>query len=99
MSAAMSARVLRACRRLAAIGMAWLVTGLLTGCVHYQAKPLTPTGTLSTIEQRTLDDLQLKTFLEANHVTLTETTRWDLHALTLLAFYFHPDLDEARAAA
>jgi outer membrane protein TolC len=79
--------------------MAWLATGLPTGCIHYQAKPLTPAGTLSTLEQRTIDDPLLKTYLEANHVSVTEATRWDMHALTLLAFYFHPDLDEARAAA
>jgi cobalt-zinc-cadmium efflux system outer membrane protein len=84
---------------LLAIAVASWAPGLLTGCVHFQARPLTPAGTLSTIEQRSIDDPQLKTFLEANHVPLTDATRWDLHALTLLAFYFHPDLDEARAAA
>jgi cobalt-zinc-cadmium efflux system outer membrane protein len=72
---------------------------LLAGCVHYQPKPLTPAGTLATIGSRSLDDPQLKAFLEANQVHVTEAMHWDLHALTLLAFYFHPDLDEARAAA
>jgi len=82
-----------------AVGITWSAIGILTGCVHYSAKPLTPAATLSTIEARSINDPQLKAFLETNHVGLTDPPRWDLRALTLIAFYFHPDLDAARAAA
>ncbi len=83
-------------RLLALVGA---LLALLTGCIGYHAKPLTPTATLQTIETRSLDDSQLKAFLAANQVTVTDGMRWDLRSLTLVAFYFHPDLDEARAAA
>ena len=93
----MYTRQLCTCGRLKAVTV--LLSALLTGCVHYEARPLTPAATLSTIERRSTDDPQLKTFLESNEVRLTDPPRWDLRALTLVAFYFHPDLDEARAAA
>src|SRR5215469_992945 len=75
------------------------VFGALTGCVRYRAKPLDPAATLSSIEARSVDDAALKQFLEANGVSVAEPQRWDLRALTLVAFYFRPELDEARAVA
>ena len=75
------------------------VFGALTGCVRYRAKPLDPAATLSSIEARSLDDAALKQFLEANGVSVAEPKGWDLRALTLVAFYFRPELDEARAVA
>jgi cobalt-zinc-cadmium efflux system outer membrane protein len=71
----------------------------LSACVHYQPKPLNPATSLTAIESRSVDDPQLRAFLNTNKAATTEPARWDLRALTLLAFYFHPDLDEARAAA
>jgi cobalt-zinc-cadmium efflux system outer membrane protein len=95
----MKVRRLRVNARPMAVATAWSAISLLVGCVHYHARPLTPSATLSAIEARSVDDPQLKTFLAANQITVRDATRWDLRALTLLAFYFHPDLDEARAAA
>jgi len=81
------------------LAIAGSTPGFLTGCVHYKPQPLNPAATLSTLEARSTTDQQLRAFLQTNHVALTDPPRWDLRALTLTAFYFHPDLDDARAAA
>jgi outer membrane protein TolC len=76
-----------------------LLLATSVGCVHYRPQPLNPVQTLASFESRTTEDPGLRSFLAANNVHLTEPPKWDLRALTLVAFYFHPDLDEARAAA
>jgi len=49
-------------------------------------------------DSRTLADSGLHAFLETNHITgAWPRPSWDLETLTLAAFYFHPDLDVARA--
>jgi cobalt-zinc-cadmium efflux system outer membrane protein len=73
---------------------------LLVGCVHYHAQPIDPARTIQALGARRLDDPGLGTFVEANAEPRLETwppPAWDLRALTLAAFYFHPDLDVARA--
>jgi cobalt-zinc-cadmium efflux system outer membrane protein len=73
---------------------------LLVGCVHYHARPIDPSLTVQALGARRLDDPGLGTFVRANAEPRTETwppAAWDLRALTLAAFYFHPDLDVARA--
>jgi outer membrane protein TolC len=88
---------------LATSGRRPLFIGLLlatsVGCVHYRPKPMNPVQTLASFESRTTNDPGLRSFLAANNVHLSDPPKWDLRALTLVAFYFHPDLDEARAAA
>jgi outer membrane protein TolC len=70
----------------------------LCGCVHYQPKPLSPVRNLDSFEQRSLADPGLKTYLETNGLIAEWPMGvWDFKALTLAAFYFHPDLDVARA--
>jgi outer membrane protein, heavy metal efflux system len=77
-----------------------LAAGLLTGCVHFQAKPIVATDSLAAFETRTLDAPGLQRFFEANHEAWPPPTKpWDFKALTLAAFYYHPDLDLARAGA
>ncbi|MBI5773495.1 MAG: TolC family protein [Verrucomicrobia bacterium] len=83
---------------------AWLLAGfgalLLLGCVHYQPKPLAPAETVEAFEARRLDAPELQVFLGQRLVRpLNEgmAKKWDLETLTLAAFYFHPDLDAARA--
>ena len=77
-----------------------LVVGALTSsCVHYAAKPIGPTEPLATIEKRSADDARLRDFLAAHGAEMPQPPRWSLRSLTLLAFYYHPALDEARAAA
>ena len=71
---------------------------LIAGCVHYQPKPIAPEASLAAFEARRLDDLGLHAYLAANHEPVpTPRQSWRLRALTLASFYFHPDLDVARA--
>ena len=88
-------------RRFCAIALcSALAAGLLTGCVHFQAKPVVATAALAAFETRTLDAPGLQRFFEANHEAWVPPAKpWDLKALTLAAFYYHPDLDLARAGA
>ena len=77
---------------------AWLLLLGLAGCVHFQPRPLVPATSLAAAETRTLEDSDLATFLLANHqVSEWPPQRWDLKTLTLVAFYYNPDLDVARA--
>lgn len=74
----------------------------LCGCAvaTYKEKPLYPAKTADEFEARTLDDAGLKKFIEANlghEASSWPIGSWDLQMLTLAAFYYHPDLDLARA--
>jgi cobalt-zinc-cadmium efflux system outer membrane protein len=74
--------------------------GLVSGCAHFQPQPLVPEKSAAQLESRRLDDDGLKKFLEKNlghELQNRPLTNWDLNSLTLAAFYFHPDLDVARA--
>ncbi len=71
-----------------------------TGCATFHPEPISPSETASAFEARALDDPGLKAFLEANlHHELTPwpPASWDFTLLTLAAFYYHPDMDLARA--
>ena len=71
---------------------------LLSGCVHYHPKPISAPAAADTFDERTLNDERLRHFFEANHETAQWPRKtWDLNGLTLAAFYYHPDLDVARA--
>jgi cobalt-zinc-cadmium efflux system outer membrane protein len=77
-----------------------LVVVLAAGCVHYQARPVDPERVAQAFSARRLDDPGLQSFVAANTQPRPESwppSRWELRALTLAAFYFHPDLDVARA--
>jgi len=77
-----------------------LIAGLLTGCVHYHAQSLDPDKTATRLEARRLDDAGLKLFAGTNAVDVQRNwppPRWGLNALTLAAYYFHPDLAVAQA--
>jgi outer membrane protein TolC len=77
-----------------------LATTWLAACVHFQPRPVSAAQTLAAFEIRTLDDPGLKTFLQANHAAPGPASGpWTLESLILVAFYYHPDLDLARAAA
>ena len=89
--------------RLAAFGRFVLpicVLFFLSGCAHFKSQPLSPAQTAAQLEARRLDDAGLKTFLEQNSGGELKTwplEQWNLDALTLAAFYFHPSLEVARA--
>ena len=71
-----------------------------TGCVRYQARPISPADGAAALETRRLDDPGVRTFIEGNlgrELSPWPPWSWDLHTLTLAAFYYHPDLDVARA--
>lgn len=75
-------------------------TAGLVGCAHYQAKPLSAEKAAAAFDGRTLAEPGLRAFLETNlHAPLAAWPLpiWDFTNLVLAAFYYHPDLDVARA--
>jgi outer membrane protein TolC len=78
----------------------FLASLLFCGCVRYQPHPLSPADTANRLEQRSLTNSELRGFLEQNlHRDLNEwpVREWNFETLTLVAFYYHPSLDVARA--
>ena len=72
----------------------------LAGCVHYQPEPLSPVQAVADFEVRSLDNPELRAFLQRNlapHSFTWPLPTWDLTNLVLAAFFYHPDLDVARA--
>jgi outer membrane protein TolC len=70
------------------------------GCQSYKPAPVSPTKTEAAFRARSIDDSGLRDFVAKNATNLA--VKWppqefDLEALTLMAFYFHPDLQLARA--
>jgi outer membrane protein TolC len=66
--------------------------------VHYQPRPISAPVSLDSIESRTLDNPDLGIFLRTNqHISAWPPKRWDVQALSLVGFYYNPDLDVARA--
>lgn len=81
-----------------------LVTGvaavMFTGCASHHPKPLSPQQQASHLEARTLDNAELRGFIQRNLAHPPEqwpVVTWDLPLLTLVALYYHPDMDVARA--
>lgn len=77
-----------------------LTAGWLVGCAHYQRQPLAPENSAAQLDARRLDDAGLKSFVTTNVAaswTNWPPAQWDVNALTLAAYYFHPDLAVARA--
>lgn len=71
-----------------------------SGCVKYHPKPISSSENAAALEARSLNIPELKQFLETNlHHPLASwpLKTWDFPTLTLVAFYYHPDLDVARA--
>ena len=78
-----------------------LTLTVISGCARYQVKPLQPEIRLSEFKARTLDNAALIQYLNGSlrsPVTVPKT-RWELPALTLVAFYYHPEIELARARA
>ena len=74
--------------------------GLLQGCARFHPQPLAPERTAADFQARTLADDGLRSFLETNLLATLPAwplPAWDFTKLTLAAFYYHPDLDVARA--
>lgn len=76
------------------------VSSLIFGCAHFHPKPISASQTASAFESRKLNDPELKKYLETNlrhEVKPWPPKSWNLNLLTLVAFYYHPDLDVTRA--
>ncbi len=72
----------------------------LAGCVTMRPHPISPAESLSSFESRTLDNSGLRAFLEKNlgrRIDPWPPRAWNFDMLTLTAFYYHPDIDVARA--
>jgi cobalt-zinc-cadmium efflux system outer membrane protein len=76
-----------------------LLVGLLAAsCARYHARPIAPIQSLEDFEARRLDAPELEGFLRSHQgIADWPPTAWDLHSLTLSAFYYSPALDVARA--
>src|SRR5437899_158916 len=73
---------------------------LLAGCARFDHQPLAPADTAASLERRSLDNPELKSFLKKNlnrESTNWPALSWDFESLTLAAFFYHPSLDVARA--
>jgi cobalt-zinc-cadmium efflux system outer membrane protein len=68
---------------------------LLVGCSGLSPEPIDPVKTESQFRLRRLDDPDFLSWLEAQGVA--RAPAWTPDALTLAAFYYHPDLDVVRA--
>ncbi|MGZ4964201.1 MAG: TolC family protein [Limisphaerales bacterium] len=74
--------------------------GILAGCVSYKPAPISPAQTEATFRSRAIDDGGLREFVAKNSTNLAANwppKEFDLEALTLVAFYYHPDLQLSRA--
>jgi outer membrane protein TolC len=82
-------------------GCAGVVMLCVAGCATYQyeAKPLDTGRAAQDYTARNLDDPALRNFLQAYEYPVQQWpfTDWDLQALALATWYFHPDLQVAIA--
>jgi hypothetical protein len=71
----------------------------LSGCVHFEPKPLVAERTAAEFESHSLANPQLKRFLEKNlrREFADSPSPFDLTNLVLVALYYHPDMELARA--
>ena len=81
-----------------------LAAVFLAGCAPYKyhAAPISPAALASSLYSRSLDDPDLRAWMNQTAHFQTEIwplKTWDLDSLTLAAYYFNPDLDVARADA
>lgn len=80
--------------------MGLCVTVCVCGCVRFQPQPLAADKTAAGLESRSLTNADLKVFLETNlhkELAVWPAASWDFEMLTLVAFYYHPSLEVARA--
>ncbi len=77
-----------------------VASALLAGCQRFQPVPLSAGESAAALEARSLNDPGLKEFAAQVSTRVPAAwppEQWDFPALTLVAFYFHPSLDLARA--
>ena len=75
-----------------------LLAASLAGCATYHARPLDPSGSEAAFRSRSLSDPGLRAFAEAHRSGGSwPPETWNLEDLALVAFYYQPDLEVARA--
>lgn len=80
-----------------------IILAFIAGCApvqKYRPAPISPLESAAKLEARSLLDSGLKQFVERNlgrRLSTWPPTTWDLHLLTLAAFYYSPALQTARA--
>jgi cobalt-zinc-cadmium efflux system outer membrane protein len=88
-------------RRRQCRGLPLLQLILLAGCATYQPRPLSPADAESAFVARTLDAPALRQFVSRHGApelgVQWPPLSWDLRLLTLAAFFYHADLEVARA--
>ena len=72
-------------------------TGLVS-CVRYRPAPLDPPGLAAGYRARQLSDGALRQFMTSAAIEVPEDSEWHPRHLSLVALYFHPELDFARAS-
>src|SRR5437867_5232740 len=77
-----------------------IIVTFVSGCVRYVPRPIDPPVFEQSYRARTLADPEVQEFFNANSVVRSQAwppQTMDLDALTILALYFSPNLDEARS--
>jgi len=72
----------------------------LAACTTFESEPIVPGQSAAELQARSLADPSLRAFVDSHSSTFSSanpSAGWDLSAVTLAAFYFHPELDVARA--
>jgi outer membrane protein TolC len=70
----------------------------LVGCAHFQDRPLSAEKSRTDFESRSLADAGLNAFLATNFPAESASSAvWDFNRLALVAYYYNPELDLARA--
>ncbi|HXA80948.1 MAG TPA: TolC family protein [Opitutaceae bacterium] len=80
--------------------LALVLLALTGGCAIYHPQPLSPESAAAGLAARSLRDEGLRQFMAQNlgHApAVWPMPQWDLDALTLAAWYYHPDMAVARA--
>jgi len=81
-------------------GLALLLWWAAAGCARFEPHEISASRSATLRESLSLTNAQLQAFLEKNlqrDWTRWPALPWDLDMLTLAAFYYHPDLEVARA--
>ena len=82
------------------LSLVLVCSALIAGCKRFEPKTLSPKESAASFENRSLDDPGLKEFAEEFTRPAPDSwppAQWDFPALTVVAFYYHPALDLARA--
>lgn len=75
---------------------------LLSACAaqHYDARPISAEGIANGLNTHSLNSPELRSFVRAHYRQSEQPWppgQWNLHTLTLAAFFFNPELEAARA--